>query len=482
MKTVLRSMLFIALLGLSAEKITAQCTVSDIVIQNVSIGGSTPTTCTVTFDASFTIENNNGNKYIFIHAWLQQDYPNYFHCVNGQTTLPGAIQAPKASDLGSEFLTIGINNDVMPPQLLTTYTPDPSVPVTPVASITRTVLANGSAVFTLHGITVTIPVPCGTPVVVVADLWSSQSAHAQVAHCVNCGIRYGTGYVRVTGLANCSNLTYSATITNNTGAAINGTYAVYADVNGDGVFTSGVDVQITSSTAFNVAAGIGSTTPISGSIPSANLGQDLFIRLTMGAGIQNVVLIPSTQCAPLPVTFKSFTATRTNRSTVSLKWETVTEINNSGFAIQRNMGNNEWQTVTFINSQAQAGNSNSLLTYTYTDMNGSKGITQYRIKQVDLDNKAKFSEIRAVRGDGQDSRTIVYPTPSADGRVNVIFNEKNGTRDIILTDMYGRTIRQWNGITGNTIQIDNLSKGMYSLRIVTRETGEQVMEKVMVGR
>ena len=37
----------------------------------------------------------------------------------------------------------------------------------------------------------------------------------------------------------------------------------------------------------------------------------------------------------LPVSFKSFNAAR-NRSSVSLKWETASEQNNSGFAIERN--------------------------------------------------------------------------------------------------------------------------------------------------
>src|SRR5258706_2380905 len=107
MKTVVRSFFFMGLLALNTSKTNAQCTVSNIVIQNVSVAAvQTPGTCTVTFDATFTIENNNGNKYIFIHAWLLSNYPDYFHCVNGQSTINGAIHAPKADDLANAFLTI----------------------------------------------------------------------------------------------------------------------------------------------------------------------------------------------------------------------------------------------------------------------------------------------------------------------------------------------------------------------------------------
>src|SRR5690349_23301079 len=113
MKTILRSLLFIALLGFSTEKSNSQCTVSNIIIQNIRMASSqSPGTCTVTFDASFNIENNNGNKYIFIHTWIQSQYPNYFQCVNGHTTLNGAIHAPQGSDLVNSFMNIGINNNV----------------------------------------------------------------------------------------------------------------------------------------------------------------------------------------------------------------------------------------------------------------------------------------------------------------------------------------------------------------------------------
>jgi hypothetical protein len=165
-----------------------------------------------------------------------------------------------------------------------------------------------------------------------------------------------------------------------------------------------------------------------------------------------------------------------------LKWETATEINNSGFAIQRNTGGNNWQLVTFIPTQAIGGNSSSVLTYTFNDVNTERGMSQYRIRQVDLDGKAKYSDIRAVRGDGQKGKTIVYPNPSTTGSVNVVFENTEGTRDVTLMDLNGRMIKQWKSLSGNTIQIDNLGQGIYSLRIVIRETGEQSIEKIVVNK
>ncbi len=184
---------------------------------------------------------------------------------------------------------------------------------------------------------------------------------------------------------------------------------------------------------------------------------------------------------PLPVNFKSFTAVR-NHSTVGITWVTSTEQNNVGFELQRKIGSSNWVSVAYIPSQAAGGNSNSALTYSYNDLNPTRGITQYRIRQIDLDGKAKLSFIQSVRGEGQHSKIIVYPNPSMDGKVNVLFDEVDAVRDISLLDMNGRTVKQWRGITNNTLQIDNLVQGIYNLRVVNRETGVQSIEKIMVKR
>jgi hypothetical protein len=194
-----------------------------------------------------------------------------------------------------------------------------------------------------------------------------------------------------------------------------------------------------------------------------------------------VFLIPSTICAPLPVNFQSFRASRINDYNVNLRWQTASEENNTGFAIYRMTGG-QWEFIAFVPTQALGGNSSSTLTYSYVDRNNYKGISQYRIKQVDIDGKFKYSEVRAVRGLLQADKVIVYPNPTVDGRVTVLFEDRDGMRDLSLTDNTGRMIRQWKGVSGNTMQIDNLQPGMYMLRILVKETGQQSVEKIVVVR
>jgi Secretion system C-terminal sorting domain len=200
--------------------------------------------------------------------------------------------------------------------------------------------------------------------------------------------------------------------------------------------------------------------------------------LCQGGTCGNTIII---QESPLPVTFTSFTAVRNTASNVLVKWETASEQNNTGFAVERNI-NGTWQQVAFVPTQAVGGNSDIKLSYSYSDINSTKSISQYRIKQIDIDSKSKYTEVRSVRGDGQPGKTIVYPNPSNDGKVNIVFEEATGTRNISVMDMSGRIVKQIKGVTNNNVQIEKLLPGMYSIRVMIVETGEQAVEKFVVNK
>lgn len=186
-------------------------------------------------------------------------------------------------------------------------------------------------------------------------------------------------------------------------------------------------------------------------------------------------------CISLSASLLSFTAAR-NSAVVTLKWTTGTEQNNRGFAIERMLGNGGWEEIGFVNSKAPGGSSNSELSYSYADMNLFKGISQYRLRQVDFDNQSKRSEIRAVKGEDQKTgKLVVFPNPS-DGNLQVMLDNKNGSYDVVLNDMSGRMIKQWRAVTTNILRIENLMPGIYQLRVVNRETNEQVVEKVVVKK
>src|SRR5436853_958519 len=132
MKTALRFLLAAVALSFSIQKANAQCEAKDILIFNfVPAANQSSGTCTATFDMSFTMQVNNGNKFIFFHAWTAAQYPDYFNCtgINGTSGNNGVTAAPTGTDLDNAFINVGINNNSNPPTILTVYPPDPSVPL-----------------------------------------------------------------------------------------------------------------------------------------------------------------------------------------------------------------------------------------------------------------------------------------------------------------------------------------------------------------
>lgn len=196
-----------------------------------------------------------------------------------------------------------------------------------------------------------------------------------------------------------------------------------------------------------------------------------------GGTCGNTIII---QESPLPVVFASFTARRSGTA-VLLNWQTASEQNNSGFSVER-YANGNWQEVGYVASQAQAGNSDAVLSYNFTDPNTIKGISQYRIRQVDLDGRSKASDIRIVKGEGVLGKTVIYPNPGLDGKINVVFEDATTARDVTIVDMTGKVVKQWRGITSNNLQVENLPAGIYSLRIIAVETGEQAVEKFVINK
>ncbi len=182
----------------------------------------------------------------------------------------------------------------------------------------------------------------------------------------------------------------------------------------------------------------------------------------------------------LPVKFKSFSAFR-NKEKVAIKWITTTEINNRGFNVQRNTSG-VWENVAFVFSAGLDGNSADDLSYSFNDLNTAKGVSQYRIQQVDLDYRTAYTDVRSVRGEESSSKLLVYPNPSNDGKVKLLFENGNALRNIAISDMSGRVIRQFKNVTGESLPIDNLESGMYNIQVTDLSSAVITVEKVLVKK
>ena len=75
---------------------------------------------------------------------------------------------------------------------------------------------------------------------------------------------------------------------------------------------------------------------------------------------------------------------------------------------------------------------------------------------------------------------MVYPNPSADGKLNLVFEGNSEVRDVQVGDMQGRIVKSYKGITNNILVIEKLSSGFYTIKITNRNTAAISVEKVVV--
>jgi len=193
-------------------------------------------------------------------------------------------------------------------------------------------------------------------------------------------------------------------------------------------------------------------------------------------GLTAQVCNPVTQGQTLPVRFGLFTATKTSRG-ASLKWETITEINNQGFYVERKQGSSEWNNIGFVPSKADNGNSDNSINYSFEDALNITTATQYRIRQVDIDGKTSYSEIRYVKGEGSTGITL-YPNPSK-GQLSVIFSDASSLHNVQVMDMQGRVVKSTSNVKSGQ-EITGLQRGQYVVMITNLKSNETVSEKFVV--
>jgi hypothetical protein len=100
----------------------------------------------------------------------------------------------------------------------------------------------------------------------------------------------------------------------------------------------------------------------------------------------------------IPVELTSFTASVIDGDVI-LNWFTVTELNNSGFEVQKgnhtstSLSVTDWESIGFVNGN---GTSTETHTYSFTDQNPVVGKSFYRLKQIDFDGSFEYSNIVEV--------------------------------------------------------------------------------------
>lgn len=203
-------------------------------------------------------------------------------------------------------------------------------------------------------------------------------------------------------------------------------------------------------------AGTGSTTaPVVG-----RSGYSGFGEFTLGGD--------STQ-NPMPVKWLSFEGFR-NDDGVVLNWETAQEINNAHFIVERKIKNQKhFESIEKVNPEKFG----VIKFYTFTDKtNDFKGISFYRIKQIDFDGTTSISKEIAINPEIIEINKSVYPNPAYE---YLYLDMKNDSKiELISIDGKVFPIESING----KIDVSAFDRGIYFLRLI--ENNNNYLFKVIL--
>jgi len=171
--------------------------------------------------------------------------------------------------------------------------------------------------------------------------------------------------------------------------------------------------------------------------------------------------------SPLPVELVSFTGW--NQGSVNiLKWVTASELNTSYFEVQHSTTSNNWEA---IGRQKAAGNSNTPLTYDFTDNNPQIGVNYYRLKMVDNNGTFKYSNVINIQNDRVNVNEFsrVYPNPTSGNLTveilsTILYNTEISVLDILGRNLLDNPATLTKGLNTLQFNFSHLPKGTYILR------------------
>jgi len=245
-------------------------------------------------------------------------------------------------------------------------------------------------------------------------------------------------------------------------------------------------------TVVEVTDGFGSALPLS-STPSMGSGAnnpngtgDLAVDVAEDGTTTLYVLTTDTGIGsyssnkPLPVELASFDATR-NDDSVQLTWTTASETNNAGFYIERSVDDGSFAEIGFRDG---AGTTTEARTYRFTDADlpYDAETVEYRLRQVDVDGTAEYSEAVSVTLAAPETVQLLGSVPHPVAQQGQIRYTLPRTMDVELAvyDLLGRRVATLDSGEKPArrhvvhVNVSDWSSGTYFVRL---KAGDEVMTR-----
>jgi hypothetical protein len=218
---------------------------------------------------------------------------------------------------------------------------------------------------------------------------------------------------------------------------------------------------------------------ISGNIPPAI---KLNIYMTFGDSAYGIpggrhVMCTVINGGPLPIILNSFSLSRRNNN-VSVFWKSTNETNIASYDIQRSYDNITYVSIATIASHNATGN--TITNYSFVDNNISKNVSYYRIKVNSTGIPSIYSDVKTVNGMKITGDVVFYPNPVSANSL-VTLSEAYSQCTIQIIDNSGRLVQTVSLQNNNTFRLNNLTKGLYFIKLINTETGKTSVQKMAVA-
>lgn len=171
---------------------------------------------------------------------------------------------------------------------------------------------------------------------------------------------------------------------------------------------------------------------------------------------------------PLPVELLSFSGQAKDNYN-ELKWVTGTEINNSGFEIERSVSGFDWNKIGFV---AGAGNSVVNRYYSFSDNQINVEAYYYRLKQIDFNGKHVYTKAILLSRKNYAELAVqsIYPNPFKSLITIDFSNELTDKLTIELYTITGQLVHTFEFAEADKNYLLNLDgiqlpQGVYLLRL-----------------
>ncbi|WP_207495847.1 T9SS type A sorting domain-containing protein [Aridibaculum aurantiacum] len=172
--------------------------------------------------------------------------------------------------------------------------------------------------------------------------------------------------------------------------------------------------------------------------------------------------------AGLPVKLLTFTA-KPHDKQVLVEWTATNEVNSKEYVVERSSNGRDF---TAIETVADKGSNGSVNYYYIFDTQPLDGINYYRLKQVDIDGKYVYSNIKTVSF-GKTKQLNIYPNP-ATSFVKLEMPPSNNVLSVTITNVEGRIVFRSRGLLSQVNSEINallplMKPGYYHVQVAEKE-------------